>query len=45
VALRAAGGDVVLTLPERAIPIPRFLWIVLDDSVTARFHAVATWSE
>lgn len=43
--LLTADGDVAFTLSEFAIPIPRFLWIVLDDKVTVRFHAVATRSE
>jgi hypothetical protein len=43
--LLTAGGDVAFTLSELAIPIPRILWIVLDDKVTVRFHAVTTRSE
>ena len=43
--LLTADGDVAFTLSEFAIPIPRILWIVLDDKVTVRFHAVATRSE
>ena len=43
--LLTADGDVAFTLSEFAIPIPRFLWIVLDDKVTVKFHAVATRSE
>jgi polyisoprenoid-binding protein YceI len=39
--LLTADGDVAFTLSEFAIPIPRILWIVLDDKVTVRFHAVA----
>ena len=45
VALLTAGGDVAFTLSEFAIPIPRFLWIVLDDRVTVRFRTGATRSE
>ncbi len=37
-----AEGDVTLKLTDHAIPIPRFLWIVLDDEVKVRFRFVAS---
>ena len=40
-ALLTADGNVAFTLSEFSIPIPKFLWIVLDDKVTVNFHAVA----
>jgi polyisoprenoid-binding protein YceI len=43
--LLTADGAVAFTLSEFGIPIPRFLWIVLDDRVTVTFHAVATRAE
>jgi polyisoprenoid-binding protein YceI len=33
-----AEGEVVLRLTDHAIPIPRFLWIELDDEVKVRFR-------
>jgi polyisoprenoid-binding protein YceI len=36
----AADGEITFALSDHAIPIPRILWIVLDDKVTIRFHAV-----
>lgn len=40
-ALLTADGNVSFTLTEFSIPIPKFLWYVLDDKVTVNFHAVA----
>lgn len=40
-ALLTADGKVSFTLSEFSIPIPKILWIVLDDKVTVNFHAVA----
>jgi polyisoprenoid-binding protein YceI len=40
-ALLTADGNVQFTLTEFSIPIPQFLWFVLDDKVTVHFHAVA----
>jgi len=40
-ALLTADGNVQFTLTEFSIPIPKILWIVLDDKVTVHFHAVA----
>lgn len=40
-ALLTADGTVAFTLTEFSIPIPKILWIVLDDKVTVTFHAVA----
>ena len=40
-ALLTADGNVSFTLTEYSIPIPKFLWFVLDDKVTVHFHAVA----
>ncbi len=37
----SADGEVVFKLSDHAIPIPRFLWLVLDDLVTVRFHLIA----
>jgi polyisoprenoid-binding protein YceI len=34
----AAEGDLVLRLSDHGIPIPRFLWLVLDDEVRVRFR-------
>lgn len=34
----AAEGDLVLRLSDHDIPIPRFLWMVLDDEVRVRFR-------
>ena len=39
--LLTADGSIAFTLSEFQIPIPRFLWIVLDDKVTVTFHAAA----
>jgi methyltransferase len=36
-----AEGGLTLKLTDYAIPIPRFLWIVLDDEVKVRFKFVA----
>ena len=36
-----AEGEVSFRLSDHDIPIPRFLWLVLDDSVTVRFRLVA----
>jgi polyisoprenoid-binding protein YceI len=36
-----AEGTLVLSLTDHGIPIPRFLWIVLDDEVKVRFRFVA----
>ena len=40
-ALLTADGTAAFTLTEFSIPIPKFLWFVLDDKVTVNFHAVA----
>jgi polyisoprenoid-binding protein YceI len=34
-------GEVSFRLTDHAIPIPRFLWLVLDDEVTIAFRVVA----
>jgi hypothetical protein len=34
-------GEVSFPLTGHAIPIPRFLWLVLDDKVTIAFRIVA----
>ncbi|HET8946642.1 MAG TPA: hypothetical protein VFQ07_06635 [Candidatus Polarisedimenticolia bacterium] len=39
-ALLTADGTAAFTLTEFSIPIPKFLWFVLDDKVTVNFHAV-----
>jgi hypothetical protein len=39
--LVTAGGEVAFALSEFAIPIPKFLWRVLEDTVAVKFHAVA----
>lgn len=36
-----ASGEAGLTLTDHEIPIPRFLWIVLDDEVRVRFRLTA----
>jgi polyisoprenoid-binding protein YceI len=36
-----AEGELELKLSDHGIPIPRFLWMVLDDAVTVRFRIVA----
>jgi polyisoprenoid-binding protein YceI len=36
-----ADGDLSLRLTDHGIPIPRILWIVLDDEVKVRFRFVA----
>ena len=36
----AADGEVAFALSDHKIAIPRFLWMVLDDKVTVRFHVV-----
>jgi len=40
-ALLTADGTAAFTLTEFSIPVPKFLWFVLDDKVTVTFHAVA----
>jgi polyisoprenoid-binding protein YceI len=37
-----AEGELDLKLSDHGIPIPRFLWIVLDNAVTVRFHFAAS---
>jgi polyisoprenoid-binding protein YceI len=37
-----AEGEATLRLTDHSIPIPRFLWIVLDDEVKVRFSFVAS---
>jgi polyisoprenoid-binding protein YceI len=37
-----AEGEATLSLTDHSIPIPRFLWIVLDDEVKVRFRFVAS---
>jgi polyisoprenoid-binding protein YceI len=39
--LLTADGTIAFTLSEFQIPIPKVLWIVLDDKVTVTFHAAA----
>lgn len=34
----AVEGDLVVRLSDHGIPIPRFLWMVLDDEVKVRFR-------
>ncbi len=36
-----AEGDLSLRLTDHAIPLPRFLWIVLDDEVKVHFRFLA----
>jgi len=36
-----AEGSVTLTYSDHAIPIPRFLWLVMDDDIRVRFRFVA----
>lgn len=36
-----AEGELELRLSDHGIPIPRFLWMVLDDAVRVRFRFVA----
>ena len=36
-----AEGEAGIRLTDHSIPIPRFLWIVLDDEVKVRFRFVA----
>ena len=36
-----AEGDLSLKLTDHAIPLPRFLWMVLDDEVKVHFRFVA----
>ena len=36
-----AEGSVTLTYSEYGIPIPRFLWLVMDDEIVVRFRFVA----
>jgi len=38
--LLTADGEAAFALSDFAIPIPRFLWLVLDDHVTVTLHAV-----
>jgi hypothetical protein len=40
-ALLTADGTAAFTRTEFSIPVPKFLWFVLDDKVTVTFHAVA----
>ncbi len=37
-----AEGDLSLSLADHAIPLPRFLWIVLDDEVKVHFRFAAS---
>lgn len=39
--LFTADGSVVLTYSDYGIPIPRFLWLLMDDEIQVRFHIVA----
>lgn len=36
-----AEGSVALTYSDYGIPIPRFLWLVMDDEIVVRFRFVA----
>ena len=36
-----AEGSVTLTYSDYGIPIPRFLWLVMDDAIVVRFRFVA----
>lgn len=36
-----AEGSVTLTYSDYGIPIPRFLWLVMDDEIVVRFRFVA----
>ena len=36
-----AEGSVALTYSDYAIPIPRFLWLVMEDDIKVRFRFVA----
>jgi polyisoprenoid-binding protein YceI len=40
-ATLTATGEVGVRLTDHSIPIPRFLWIVLDDEVRVRFRFTA----
>jgi hypothetical protein len=40
-ALLTADGTAAFTRTEFSIPIPKFLWFVLDAKVTVGFHAKA----
>jgi polyisoprenoid-binding protein YceI len=37
----SADGEIAFKLSDHAIPIPKFLWLVLDDLVTVQFHLIA----
>jgi polyisoprenoid-binding protein YceI len=37
----SADGEIAFKLSDHAIPIPKFLWLALDDLVTVRFHLIA----
>jgi polyisoprenoid-binding protein YceI len=37
-----AEGSVNLTYSDHAIPIPRFLWLVMEDDIKVRFRFVAS---
>lgn len=39
--LLTAEGSVRLTYSDYGIPIPRFLWLVMDDEIVVRFRFVA----
>lgn len=39
--LFTAEGSVTLTYSDYGIPIPRFLWLVMDDAIDVRFRFVA----
>lgn len=39
--LFTAEGSVTLTYSDYGIPIPRFLWLVMDDAIEVRFRFVA----
>ena len=39
--LFTAEGSVTLTYSDYGIPIPRFLWLVMDDEIVVRFRFVA----
>ena len=36
-----AEGSVALTYSDYGIPIPRFLWLVMEDDIKVRFRFVA----
>ena len=39
--LLTAEGSVSLTYSDYGIPIPRFLWLVMEDDIQVRFRFVA----